>query len=154
MIIVNIVRRLLVLIDCNDPNWDGDIDIQPPPLLEPIKQGRHPLVKGKHLIVPVFDRRPLLICAGPVFTHQLRRSAVLRERILKYCYPLQCPTWTHFKVLLSLAVPHVNAFSSTASPLQCPTWKHFKVQLVPCSAPRERIFKYSLSHAVPNVNAF
>ena len=31
-------------------------------------------------------------CAGPVLIHQLRRSAVLHERILKYCDPLQCPT--------------------------------------------------------------
>ena len=34
----------------------------------------------------------VIICAGLVLTHQLRRSAVLRERILKYCYPSQCPS--------------------------------------------------------------
>ena len=36
--------------------------------------------------------REFINCAGPILTHQLRRSAVLRERILKYCYTLQCPT--------------------------------------------------------------
>ena len=31
-------------------------------------------------------------CAGPVMTRQLRRSSDVREGILKYCHPLQCPT--------------------------------------------------------------